>query len=77
MERRQFLKLLLSGVAGHTLDIDRLLWIPEQKTIFLPSNPGLSMAEILAIELERLVPKIRELFNRDDKFYASLAKRLY
>lgn len=41
MNRRGFLKALLSGTAGavaaHTLDLDRLLWVPGEKTIFLPS----------------------------------------
>lgn len=38
MNRRQLLKLITFGVVGHTLDIDRLLWVPGQKTIFIPSD---------------------------------------
>lgn len=37
MNRRELLKLLSLGVVGHTLDIDRLLWVPGEKTIFLPA----------------------------------------
>lgn len=68
MNRRQLLKLLALGVVGHTLDIDRLLWVPGQKKIFLPAT-GISYADIVAIELERITPHIRTLFERDDVFY--------
>jgi hypothetical protein len=75
MNRRQLLKLLALGVAGHTLDIDRLLWVPGSKTIFLPStNPSLSLSEIVAIELERIIPHLRTIFEREDTFYSSLKK---
>lgn len=42
MNRRSFLSLLGSGALGaaaHTLDLDRLLWVPGKKTIFLPPAP--------------------------------------
>lgn len=32
-------------------------------------------AQVAALELERVVPKIRVLFERDDKFYANIKKR--
>jgi hypothetical protein len=32
-------------------------------------------AQVAALELERVIPKIRVLFERDDKFYATIAKR--
>lgn len=32
-------------------------------------------ADVAALELERVLPKIRTLFERDDKFYATLRKR--
>lgn len=38
--RRQFLKGLLTLAAGSVsanIDIDRLLWVPGEKTIFIPS----------------------------------------
>lgn len=36
--RRQFLKELLTLAAGSTLvDVDRLLWVPGEKSIFIPS----------------------------------------
>jgi len=80
MRRREFLRAFLSGVAGYTLDVDRLLWIPGQKTIFLPSQQqteyfniiNKTHAEIVALELERIVPYIKPLFERDSVFYAML-----
>lgn len=39
MNRRGFLQLLSTGAIGAaTLDVERLLWVPGQKTIFLPST---------------------------------------
>lgn len=32
-------------------------------------------AQVVALELERVLPKIRVLFERDDKFYANIKKR--
>lgn len=32
-------------------------------------------AQVTALELERVIPKIRTLFDRDDKFYANIKKR--
>jgi hypothetical protein len=32
-------------------------------------------AQIAALELERVIPKVRVLFERDDKFYANIKKR--
>lgn len=45
MNRRDFLARLLSSAAGaavaSTLDLDKLLWVPGEKTIFLPPPPTL------------------------------------
>lgn len=44
MNRRSFLRLLQAGALGgvaHALDLDRLLWVPGQKTFFLPAPPAL------------------------------------
>src|SRR3982750_2842246 len=72
MDRRQLLKILLSGAAGHILDLDRLLWIPNTKKIFLPSVTRLTESQIIAVELQRIIPHIRNLFDRDDTFYSLL-----
>lgn len=79
MNRRQLLKLLVSGVVGHTLDVDRLLWIPNRIKYFLPSDVSWihkpSIAEIIAVEQLRLIPNIKALFERDDLFYKSIERR--
>ncbi len=36
MDRRAFLRTLAAGLIGSTVDVDRLLWVPSAKTIFLP-----------------------------------------
>jgi hypothetical protein len=75
MNRRQLLKLLGLGVIGHTLDVDRLLWVPGAKKIFIPeprNHVFFSEAQIIAIELERVLPKVKELFERDIYFFQNL-----
>ena len=37
--------------------------------------PPVVEADVAAIELERVVPKVRTVFERDDKFYATIRKR--
>lgn len=37
MKRRDFLKFLLSTPIAATIDVEKLLWVPE-KTIFIPSD---------------------------------------
>lgn len=36
---------------------------------------ALTEAQVTALELERVIPKIRTLFERDDKFYSSIEKQ--
>lgn len=61
------------GVAGMQLDPEELLWVPGAKKIFIMDVPrGMSTSEIIALEMQRIVPKIRDLFERDDLFYAHL-----
>jgi len=53
MDRRAFLRALLSGAAGavaaHTLDLDRLLWMPGARTIFLPPVETFELDPLAAI----------------------------
>lgn len=73
VNRRAFLRILALGVVGHELDIDRLLWVPGSKKIFIPS-PGLTNSQIIAAEWARIAPKISSLFERDMTFYRILCK---
>jgi hypothetical protein len=55
MNRRNFLTALGLGAAGLVLDPERLLWVPGQKTIFLPPTtilapPAISLEEIRITE---------------------------
>jgi hypothetical protein len=37
MDRRSFVKTLFGGlIASHELDVERLLWVPRERTIFIP-----------------------------------------
>lgn len=75
MHRRDFLKLLLSAPIAYELDIEKLLWVPGKKTIFLPTPKKiLTLAEIYEIEMQRIMPKLALLFERDDIFYKMLEK---
>lgn len=39
MDRRSFMKLLSGGAVGMAaLDLEKMLWIPGQKTIFVPAQ---------------------------------------
>lgn len=46
MDRRHFVASLLGmGIAAHQLDLDKLLWVPGEKTIFIPSRHPLWMSD--------------------------------
>lgn len=71
--RRNFLKFLLMGAGGMVVDPELLLWKPDAKKIFIMDVPaGISYAEIINLEVMRMVPHIRDLFERDDLFYQAI-----
>jgi hypothetical protein len=50
MNRRDWLKLFSSGVAGAlVLDPEKLLWVPGEKTIFLPAVPVVQKPAIYSL----------------------------
>lgn len=78
MNRRDFLRsLLATGVVAYNLDIDKLLWVQGEKTIFLPSASQVKVfskhyiteSQIIAAELERIAPLLPTLFERDSIFF--------
>src|SRR5262245_18974920 len=75
MRRRDFLMLIVSGAAGLELDLDRLLWEPNKVTYFLPTIYRPTTSQIVALELERILPKIQQLFEQDDLFYRAIRSR--
>ena len=59
MKRRHFLASMLTAASAMVLDPDKLLWIPGQKTIFIPSAPlprVLDLDEINAFAFRILAP---------------------
>ena len=86
MERRDFLRQLLTGSAGAaaalTFDPERLLWVPGAKTFFLPSEtefhhlitPEWVTREVLQMFKNNL--KMANLFDREyaDQFHATLGR---
>lgn len=89
MNRRDFLRLVASGVVGLELDVDKLLWIPGAKKIFIPSLPipislygipyhhsDATMGQWLGFQrqVNTMMNNINDSFNRDDPFYAALTK---
>lgn len=69
--RRTFFKMIAMGAAGMVVDPELLLWKPGAKTIFLPPT-GMTMAQVIDIEMARIIPRIRDLFERDDLFYSAI-----
>jgi hypothetical protein len=74
MNRRDFVRAILTGLAAsYEIDVDKIMWVPGAKTIFIPSpNHGLTEAQIVAMELERMIPHLKDLFERDDVFYRQI-----
>ena len=59
MTRRSFLGRAAAMTAAMTLDPERLLWVPGQKTFFLPSQAivtATSMAEALELGFIAVIP---------------------
>ena len=79
--RRGFLGFLASAVATATLDPERLLWVPGQKLISIPSPtvaPLFSPEEVMAAMLEQLRPKIRAFMeSRPSSFTNVFGPRRY
>lgn len=77
MHRRDFLKFLLSTPIALTLDVDKLLWVPGEKTIFIPpARSILNESAIIEAELARIAPFVHTLFDRDDVFYKIFDKKV-
>lgn len=62
LNRRAFLQLFSAGVAALTLDPERLLWVPGEKTIFLPALEQFSGDTFPA---EFITKAIARMFQRE------------
>ena len=71
VNRRELLKLIALGVVGHNIDydIDRLLFVPGERTIFIPPTDSFTYSQIVEIEMRRVANKLSSLFERDALFY--------
>jgi len=69
MTRRDLLKFFL---ITPFIDYEKLLWIPGEKKIFVLNKPVLNETQLLAMELEKLIPGLSQLFKRDNAFYESI-----
>jgi len=80
MDRRKFIQLLTTSAVGlYALDPDKLLWVPGEKTIFVPPLKQLIFAsEISALEWEHTMDILKEVYDKDKLLYEILAdKPLY
>ncbi len=77
MKRRDFLRFLLTTPLTYELDVEKLLWVPGEKTIFIPppvslNYHSLNYHDIMMAELYSVTPKLRFLFERDILFYRKI-----
>jgi hypothetical protein len=77
VNRRRFIQLVTSSAIGvYSLDPERLLWVPGEKTIFIPPPRKLIFAsEVVAAEMERVMSVIGELFEKDNLLYEVLSDK--
>lgn len=90
INRRTLLKWMLTTPLALTMDVEKLLWIPNQ-SIVVPSQyvplreifyggacgggKTLTAYKIYEMERERILPHLKELFEKSSLFYASLAQK--
>jgi len=77
MNRRRFIQLVTSSaVSVYALDLDKLLWVPGEKTIFIPPPRKLIYAsEVVSVELDRVMKIVGSLFEKDNLLYEILADK--
>ena len=72
MNRRDLLKVLLGSAAATFVDYEKLLWVPGEKRIYLPSPTHTNLKAIIEYEMNRLRPHLLRLFERDNLFYTTM-----
>jgi hypothetical protein len=75
VNRRRFIQIVSSSaVSAYAFDLDKLLWVPGQKTIFVPPPRQLIFAsEVTALEWERTMDIVKEIYEKDNLLYQVLA----
>ena len=77
MDRRHFLSALVAGTAGLALDPERLLWVPGQRTFFLPPVRYSSESNQIVIDVVPNAEAIRLLANHIDREGLRLYAEIY
>lgn len=63
LNRRGFLKSLFGAAAVAALDPEALLWVPNQKTIFIPTSPVIAPAGNRLITIEEITRRALEVLQ--------------
>lgn len=71
IDRRKFLQILGGSTASlYALDLDKLLWVPGGKKIFLPPEQRLIYAsEVYMAEFSHMLDTLHEIYNSDNLLY--------
>ena len=79
MNRRKFIKLITSSaLAAYALDPDKLLWVPGEKTIFIPPERRLIYAsEVLESELHSFGVAVCDLNELHSFMYQTIEGQPY
>jgi len=66
MHRRSFLKFLLSTPLAAVVDYEKLLWVPGEKTIFIPEVQPVSMYKVIYEWSEMMIANPRACYRISD-----------
>ena len=71
INRRDFVKILSGSAASlYAFDLDKLLWVPGEKKIFLPPEQRLIYAsEIALAEWNHVMGVLKDIYNSDNLLY--------
>lgn len=74
LNRRQFIQLISSSAAAaYTMDVDKLLWVPGEKTIFIPPPRQLVWASnVHPVEMANVLEMLKDLPLSDRFLYETV-----
>jgi hypothetical protein len=89
VDRRSFIRSVLALATTSVLDVDKLLWVPGQKTIFIPTQRqvevissrvmriplAVNYSAIIELEMRKVASKIPSLFEHDELLFQRLSNR--
>lgn len=71
-DRRGFLKSLLGGAIGSCIDVEKMLWVPGAKKIFMPEGVRVATAEEIISIWPSYYIKHLSFFSKDPRTRALL-----